>query len=290
MTVAIVIPTFNRERFLETTIAGVQRQTVENWELLVVDDGSTDATCTATQRVADRDRRIKLLTQANRGIAAARNLGITNLGANSEYVMFLDDDDVLTPYAIEVLSAALAADPHGVAAYGLARPIDWNGQEIRNDLLTARQRDRRGIRDRRLVSWPASAETTFDVLAFANVIMTPGSVLIRRSALDRAGFFREPAADWNMWLRLSMQGHLVFIRETVVDYRRHPGNVSANVLLSSKRKFTVHWRLLWSRDLTTAQRRTAWLGFFYYYADLARLGRTLRRLFARVAYKRTGAA
>ena len=289
MTVAIVVPTFNREGLLPLTIAAVQAQTRADWTLLLVDDGSTDRTVAVAQHEAERDPRIRVITQSHAGIAAARNRGIESLDS-AELVVFLDDDDLWEPDMLQRLSAAIEPDPNAVGVYGLARMIDLNGREVRNEALADRQTRRRGIRARKLIEWPAGDPTTFAVMAFGNVIMTPGTVLIRRSALVHAGRFREPVADWDMWLRLTMQGDLVFVPEVVIGYRSHPGNESRSILRNSRRKLIVHWRLLWSPGLTLAQRRTAWVGFLYYYSDLSRLGRTLRRLLARLSYRRTGAA
>jgi glycosyltransferase involved in cell wall biosynthesis len=281
VTVAIVIPTFNREHLLPITIAAVQAQTLADWRLVLVDDGSADRTVAVAQQAAVRDPRIRVITQSHGGIAAARNRGIESLDS-AELVVFLDDDDVWEPQALEKLASAIEADREAVGAYGLARVIDAQGRERPNDLFFRVQASRRGVRHGWLVDWPRNAPATFGVMAYGNVIATPGVVLIRRSALDRAGLFREPAADWAMWLRLTMQGHLVFVPEVVINYRVHPGNESRDILRSTRRKFTVHWRLLWSRGLTSSQRRTAWLGFVYYYTDLTRLARTLRRLAVRL--------
>lgn len=288
MTIAIVIPTFNRGPLLQLTIAAVQKQTVSDWELVVVDDDSTDETVALVTRMSESDSRIRVLTQPHAGIAAARNRGLEDIGV-ADLVSFLDDDDLWEADALQRLSAAIELNRGAVGAYGLARRIDQHGRQVPSDGLARRQLERRAVHGRRLVTLPTDAPTTFAVMAFGNVIMTPGTVLVRRSALDRAGRFREPAADWDMWLRLTRQGDLVFVPEVVIGYRTHPGNESHDILRNTKRKFIVHWRLLWSPDLTLAQRRTAWLGFLYYYSDLSRLGRTLRRL-ARLGYKRMGAA
>jgi glycosyltransferase involved in cell wall biosynthesis len=282
MTVGIVVPTFNREQLLPITIAAVQAQTLHNWRLVLVDDGSADRTVEVARQAATSDPRIHVVMQSHGGIAAARNRGMEHLD-DAELVIFLDDDDLWEPDTLQRLSGALERDTRAVGAYGLARAIDLNGQPLRNDALMDRQTRRRGTRGTGLIEWPASEPTTFEVMAFGNVIMTPGTVLIRRSALGHAGRFREPAADWNMWLRLTMQGHLVFLPEVVIGYRSHPGNESRSILRNSRRKLLVHWRLLWSADLTRSQRRAAWLGFVYYYADLSRTGRTLRRLLGRSA-------
>lgn len=275
--IAVVTPTFERANYLPSTILGVQAQSRPDWQLLVVNDGSSYVAAEATL-AASRDSRIQILSQGHSGIAAARNLGIATIPPTVEYVAFLDDDDVWEPNALQELAAAIEDDPDAVGAYGLARVIDARGDQLPNHLLVRLQSERRGLRGGRLVDWPKDAPVTFEVMAYGNVITTPGAVLIRRSALDRAGLFREPAADWDMWLRLTLQGHLVFVPEVVINYRVHPGNESRDILRRTRRKLIVHWRLLWSRGLTRAQRRTAWLGFVYYYTDMSRLARTLRRL------------
>ncbi len=289
MTIAIVVPTYNREQLLPLTIAAIQAQTLRDWKLVLVDDGSADGTVAVGRAAGVQDPRIRVVTQAHGGIAAARNCGIEHL-ENADFVIFLDDDDLWEPDTLERLAQALDRDPRAVGAYGVARMIDVQGREVRNDALAARQLVRRGIRGRELVTWPVGEPTTFGVMAFGNVIMTPGTVLIRRSSLAHAGRFREPAADWNMWLRLTMQGDLLFLPEIVIGYRNHPGNESRSILRNSRRKLIVHWRLLWSSDLTREQRHTARWGFLYYYSDLSRTARTIRRLVARLGYKRAGSA
>lgn len=281
MTVAIVVPTFNRERLLELTIAAVQRQTSSDWTLIVVDDESTDETASLVKRLSKSDPRIRLVSQSHAGIAAARNRGLEALG-DSDLVCFLDDDDLWEPDALQRLTSAIEGNPDAVGAYGLARRVGVDGEELPNDSLAERQLERKAVHGRRLITLPRGAPTAFEVMAFSNVIMTPGTVLIRRGALERAGRFREPAADWDMWLRLTMQGDLVFVPEFVIGYRAHPGNESQNILRNARRKLVVHWRLLWSAELARAQRWTAWWGFLHYYSDLARLRRSLRRISERV--------
>ena len=289
MTIAIVIPTRDRGPFLQLTIGAVQDQTHQDWRLVVVDDGSTDDTVALVDRIAQSDQRVRIVAQPHAGIAATRNRGLQEIGS-AELVTFLDDDDLWYPDCLQRLIGVLDANPGSVGAYGLAQRIDERGRDLPSNEFAERQMERKAIQGIRLVRLAVDAPTTFEVMAFGNVIMTPGTVLIRRSALDRAGAFREPAADYDMWLRLTMQGDLAFLPQVVIGYRSHPGNESHNVLRNSRRKFVVHWRLLTAPNLTTAQRLTAWVGFLYYYLDVSRLARTLRRLVARLSYRRTGAA
>jgi len=99
--ISIIISTFNRAHCLTTAIESVINQTEENWELIIIDDGSTDTTSVVVQEYLD-DVRIKYYFQDNRGVSAARNLGAEY--AAGEYLIFLDSDDYLEPDLVEKLS------------------------------------------------------------------------------------------------------------------------------------------------------------------------------------------
>ena len=96
----------NAERFIEEAIESVFAQTYTAWELLLVDDGSTDASTAIAAGYAGSDQRFRLIRQANRGLGAARNVGID--AGTGELLTFVDSDDVLPPYAFEVLVGVLA--------------------------------------------------------------------------------------------------------------------------------------------------------------------------------------
>ncbi|SFT66463.1 Glycosyltransferase involved in cell wall bisynthesis [Lishizhenia tianjinensis] len=99
--ISIVVPVFNRENLIIETIDSVVNQTFENWELILVDDGSTDNTLSEIQKYGDRDARIKVIERHRgpKGASACRNIGVDN--ALGEYVMFLDSDDLLTSNCLE---------------------------------------------------------------------------------------------------------------------------------------------------------------------------------------------
>src|SRR5215210_2002411 len=122
--VSVVLIYYNQEAFLEEAIASIVAQTYELWELLIVDDGSTDRGSLIAERWTElHPHRIKLLAhpgRANRGMSASRNLGVAH--ARGEYVTFLDSDDVLAPTALAVLSEALDAEPRAAMVYG---PIEY---------------------------------------------------------------------------------------------------------------------------------------------------------------------
>jgi glycosyltransferase involved in cell wall biosynthesis len=281
-----VIASFGREKYLALSIESLRRQSVTDWELVVVDDGSTDGSLAVAERFAVQDPRIRVVSQANAGTAAARNRGLSLLSPSVELVTFFDDDDVAEPGLLEALVPALDANPAAVGAHGLARMIDEGGAEVHDEDFMRTQTERRGVRGGRVARWSREAPTTFDVLAFVDVIPGPGQVLLRRAVIERAGPLRPPAEDWDLFLRMTRYGPLAFVPEVVLAYRWHAGNISRNELLMSRAKLVVSWRLLWARDLTAAQRRTAWLSFIYYYASFGRVARTAARVVSRLTHLR----
>src|SRR6478752_4540138 len=116
--VSIVIPTRNRRRLLSETIASVQAQSIDDWEVIVVDDASTDDTQDFLRELGDpRISRIRWNTKG--GQSAASNAGLAK--ARGKYVMFLDDDDLLRDDTLARLTGALDAQPHAVSAAGACR-------------------------------------------------------------------------------------------------------------------------------------------------------------------------
>jgi glycosyltransferase involved in cell wall biosynthesis len=112
--VSVVIPCHNYARFLPQAVASVLAQTYRDWEVIVVDDGSTDDTAAVVRSLMARhpDRRIRLIQQANAGVSAARNAGIT--ASRARYILPLDADDVIGPTMLEKTAAVLDATP-GIA-------------------------------------------------------------------------------------------------------------------------------------------------------------------------------
>lgn len=102
---SVVIPVFNGEKSIERTLRSVLRSAPFSYEVIVVDDGSTDATETVVSAVAKEDRRVRLVKQANQGVSVARNKGVEE--ATGEYVWFVDADDLIARDAYEVLAAVI---------------------------------------------------------------------------------------------------------------------------------------------------------------------------------------
>src|SRR5215813_11854545 len=104
MLISIVTPAYNAETYLPATLASISAQSHKYWELIVVDDGSADRTPDVVREWAQMDSRIRLHQQANAGVAAARNAGYRMISSQSQFVIFLDADDLWRPRCLERLA------------------------------------------------------------------------------------------------------------------------------------------------------------------------------------------
>ncbi|HBS28179.1 MAG TPA: hypothetical protein DEB06_01725 [Phycisphaerales bacterium] len=125
--VSIVIPLYNAGRFIGEALGSLVRQTMDDWECVVIDDGSTDGGHRAVEDFARGERRVRLVRQANAGQSAARNRGIDL--TSGRFLVFLDNDDLLTPRALERLVVEAERDGAG-AAHGGAAWIDESGADL----------------------------------------------------------------------------------------------------------------------------------------------------------------
>jgi len=228
---SIVVPVYNGAPFLASTLDSALAQTRRNWEMIIVDDGSTDDSADIAADYCRREPRLHLIRQPHEGVAAARNRGFAASHPHSDYVIFLDADDVWHPTALERLLVALEAHPTAAGAHAIARTVDEEGQPYEPGKMEEVLRKRLTVIDRRVVDVPLTAPTTFSALLVECWIVTPGICLLRRSFLERAEGFREALThgeDWEFWLRLTRLGDLVFVDEVLIDYRRHERSASAD--------------------------------------------------------------
>ena len=112
-TISVIIPIYNAEATILETIESIQQQTFFDWEIVAIDDGSTDGTLELLYSI--KDERIKIFSYENSGVAVARNRGIAN--ASGEYIAFLDADDLWTPTKLKSQLAALQNNPKAGVAY-----------------------------------------------------------------------------------------------------------------------------------------------------------------------------
>jgi glycosyltransferase involved in cell wall biosynthesis len=272
--ISIVVPAYNAERYLAATVDSVLCQTCPEWELVLVDDGSTDATPDIASAFATRDARIRLVRQDNMGMAGARNSGFGRTNPASQYIVFLDADDTWEPDALALLVSALEAQPSAVGAHGLYRSMDALGRTDAAPPDEATSWGRPGIQEGRVVCWSPDRPTTLANLVVENCIATPGQVLIRRLALAQAGGFdsrADLAADWDMWLRLALIGDFAYVATPILRYRRHSGNASRRAGAMSEARRYVRRKFRATPDLTREQYEMAAVGLRWYHWHLSRL-------------------
>jgi glycosyltransferase involved in cell wall biosynthesis len=206
--IAVIIPVFNVASFLRQAILSVLDQTHADWSLIVVDDGSTDAT--GQVAVSFADARIRLIRQDNAGVSAARNRGIRYAEALApDAFLFLDGDDWLAPGALALLADALDSAPWAAAACGRYARVASNG--------AAR------------VSAAPPDGCLLERLLTRNLFANGGHVLIRREAVQAAGEFRRDLSygeDWEYWTRLALLGEFVAVRSRapLLFVRERPGS------------------------------------------------------------------
>jgi len=208
--VSVVIPTRDRAALLETTLRSVLWQDDVDLEVIVVDDGSRDATAEVV--AAAGDSRVTLVRRDEpHGPPAARNLGAGR--ASGEWVGFVDDDDVWAPDKLaRQLGAADAADRGWV----------YVGAVAVSESLAIVSGDP-----------PPSPEAVMAVLPRSNPVPGGGSnVILRRDLFERVGGFDErlaPCEDWELWARLTRHGAPAAVPEPLIGYRLHGGAVSLDV-------------------------------------------------------------
>jgi glycosyltransferase involved in cell wall biosynthesis len=216
----VVMPAYNTGSLVAHAIRSVLRQTCDDFELIVVDDGSTDQTA-ATVRAFTADRRVRVIEQSNRGPSAARNAGIAL--ARGEYISMLDSDDVWLPRYLEVMATALESDRAASLAYTDAWVLDERTGRIRRTTMMHYQRPP--------ASPPPDPERFLRLLLDRNFVFT--SVTVRRGVLETVGGFNEQlwtAEDWELWLRIVAAGHRALRPANVLAiHRLRPESLSTDL-------------------------------------------------------------
>jgi glycosyltransferase involved in cell wall biosynthesis len=201
--VSAIIPVYNGSATLREAIDSVLEQTFRGFELIVVDDGSTDTTPAIIESYGSR---LRAICQSNAGPAAARNEGIR--AAQGDYLAFLDADDRWLPSMLDRTVAMLDSDRDCAVAYGNLLMVDSDGRSLATHLVGSNF---------------AHAPSMAEILTRMWPIM-PSAALIRRSAFDACGGFveefrRAGFEDAFLWLMLREQGHFRYIPEVLAAWR-----------------------------------------------------------------------
>lgn len=207
--ISVILPVWNGERFIAGAIESVLTQTYRCFELIVIDDGSTDGTVAILEDFARRDRRVVLIRTAHGGVAQALNAGLD--AARGLYIARMDADDISLPKRLEKQMAYLDAHPDCVVVGSGVEVIDEAGEMVGETTFAE-----------------THAAITAALLSGRSPIAHP-TVVIRRQALEAAGGYdggRYPSEDFDLWIRLGRLGQLANMSEALLQYRRHKGAVS----------------------------------------------------------------
>jgi len=211
--VSVIIPTHNRAQVVGDAIESVLAQTYPDFELIVVDDGSTDRTRQVVEGCIGRNgERIAYLWQETAGAAAARNAGIRS--STGDYVAFLDSDDLYLPRRLEIGVSVLEQDPRYGASYGDQRTVAADGT------VTLESRIKR--------FGGAVSGWILPALLRGDLIET-NTITIRRHALEQVGGFDEKlwsGQDTDLWWRLAKQWQIIGLREMLVVVRELESSLS----------------------------------------------------------------
>ncbi|MEZ5727020.1 MAG: glycosyltransferase [Burkholderiaceae bacterium] len=213
LTVSVVMPVYGGERFLRPSIEAVLDQSYRELELIVIDDGSPDASA-AIARDYLADPRVKVFSKANGGVASARNYGVAQ--CRGDLVAFCDQDDVWLPDKLE-RQIALFSNPDTVLVHG------WGAIARREDLADAIEPH--------AVSTDLEGDLLHEIVR-RNFVICSSALLRRQVLLDVGPFDEDPAIngvdDWNMWVRVATRGRIDVVKDIVVLVRRHGANQSSN--------------------------------------------------------------
>jgi glycosyltransferase involved in cell wall biosynthesis len=233
MKVSVIIPTFNRAAFLKEAIDSVLSQSYQDFELIVVDDGSTDL----TQDVIREYPELTYIHQGNQGVSAARNRGLQV--ATGEYVAFLDSDDLWVKEKLQVQMTWMEANPDSIACY--------------TDEIWIR----RGKRVNPMKKHQKYSGWIFDK-CLPLCIISPSSILMHRALFQKVGLFDENlpvCEDYDLWLRIAKDYPIHFIPMSLIIKRGgHPDQLSHKSWGNDRFRVKALEKLIKSGRLTDTQR------------------------------------
>ncbi len=251
--VSVIIATYNRSHFVCEAIESVLNQTFQDFEIIVIDDGSIDNTKQVLEKYGSH---IQYIFQENKGRAEARNTGIKN--AKCEYIAFLDDDDIWLPNKLEKQVIFLDSHPDIELVYTFTEVVDEGGrlleEETKNHLKLYKKAMKIGY--------------TYEGMSRL-CVMFLSTVVVRKKCFDKVGIFDSsiPAfEDWDLYLRIALYYRIGTIPEPLVKYRFHKGQSTMSEFISGRIQ-TSQKHL----SLIDSDRRLSWRGkvSYNFYIHLA---------------------
>jgi glycosyltransferase involved in cell wall biosynthesis len=265
--VSVIVPAYNAEAFIEQTLNSVLSQTYRNIEVLVVDDGSQDRSAEIAKSLAQRDKRVILLQQLNKGVAAARNLAIQK--SSGEYIAPIDADDIWDHQKLEKqVQCMLEAEPSVGLVYAWSVLIDEQG------LPTGKY------------CYSTDEGEVYTKLLYYNFIGHASAPLIRRACLERVGYYNcklkeqngQGLEDWDLYLRLAERYQFRVVPEFLIGYRQVFGSMSRDEL-SMENSFHLIMASARQRhpEVPATILRKATVDYYLYLADKSKESRNYWR-------------
>ncbi|CAG0937500.1 Putative glycosyltransferase EpsH [Thermoflexales bacterium] len=248
--ISVIMPVYNGARFLKKTLASLLAQTCGDWELIVIDDGSTDGTPELLAKYDDP--RFVKIRKENGGEAQTRNVGLRQ--AKGEFIAFLDADDLYLPTALADMSAFLAAQPEYDALFSDGYLCDENER-----ILSRLTEHRSGIYTGNILE---------ALVLTADVLTVPVCTLTRRAVIQQHQVeFDEQLVigpDWDFWIRLARYARFGYLDKPTCLYRVHLTNITRTSGAQKRQKDLVYGRLKvlnaeWFPELSLPTRQK----FFY---------------------------
>ena len=208
--ISIIIPAYNAQKYIKQTIQSVLQQTYTDWELIIINDGSTDGTLEEVSNFSDS--RLKIFNFPNAGVAISRNRGMSQ--ASGEYIAFLDADDLWTSDKLISQLSALQANPEAAVAYSWVDYIDESGKFLYAGIHTRVNRN------------------SYEQLLVRNILENGSNPLIKTEACRDVGNFEQsltPAEDWDFYVRLAKKYAFVNVPLPQILYRISTNSGSTNV-------------------------------------------------------------
>ena len=220
-TISVIIPAYNAERTIIKTVESVIQQTFSDFEIIVIDDGSTDRTLELLRDI--KDNRLKIFSYENGGLPVARNRGIAR--ATGEFISFIDADDLWTPDKLELQLAALQQNSEAGVAYS------WTAYFIDG-------------REESIFPYnPVFFEgNVYDKLLVNNFVASGSNILARKKAIESVGKFEptlKSCEDWDYYIRLAAKWHFVLVPQHQILYRQSLNTMTSKVEIMEKEALRV---------------------------------------------------
>ena len=205
--VSIVLPTYNGEKFINESINSIIAQSFTDWELIIVNDCSTDKTPEIIAKFAKQDSRIKIITnKTNKKLPGALNVGFD--AAVGEYFTWTSDDNIARPNWLETLVDTLDANPDVAMVVADMDYIDENGNYVTTASLRYSYRNS---------------------IQLAYICNVGAAFMYRKSIADKVGKYDEStfcAEDYDYWCRIALNGNIKYIPDNIYQYRKHGGSLT----------------------------------------------------------------